>query len=94
MCPRCRRAFGLLLRRHHCRQCGGIFCDRCSSRVWPLPAAPKRVCEGCYQGLVAGHVAVAEAVTVRAAAAAAAAPARPSPRPHDALDDMDGACQR
>ncbi|KAJ3833606.1 hypothetical protein F5878DRAFT_719413 [Lentinula raphanica] len=29
-CRECRRRFGLLLRRH-CRRCGKIFCDRCSS---------------------------------------------------------------
>lgn len=29
-CRGCRRKFGLLVRRHHCRCCGLIHCDRCS----------------------------------------------------------------
>ncbi|KAG8704314.1 hypothetical protein FRC08_002295 [Ceratobasidium sp. 394] len=31
-CRGCRRRFTWLLRKHHCRRCGQIFCDRCSSR--------------------------------------------------------------
>ena len=38
-------------RRHHCRSCGGLFCDSCSSVRIPLPhlgyEEPQRVCEGC-----------------------------------------------
>lgn len=30
-CRGCRKRFGFLLRRHHCRCCGLIHCDRCSS---------------------------------------------------------------
>ncbi|CAL1539277.1 unnamed protein product [Lymnaea stagnalis] len=29
-CLSCARSFGILTRRHHCRLCGGIMCDRCS----------------------------------------------------------------
>ncbi|KAL8621156.1 hypothetical protein ACOMHN_004827 [Nucella lapillus] len=29
-CFTCLKGFGLLLRRHHCRLCGGIICDKCS----------------------------------------------------------------
>ncbi|XP_076448016.1 rabenosyn-5-like [Babylonia areolata] len=29
-CFTCLKAFGILLRRHHCRLCGGIMCDKCS----------------------------------------------------------------
>ncbi|KAF9582697.1 hypothetical protein BGW38_010874 [Lunasporangiospora selenospora] len=31
-CRECHRKFSLWLRRHHCRRCGRVFCDRCSSR--------------------------------------------------------------
>jgi len=89
-CPRCHRAFGFLLRRHHCRFCGKIFCDRCSSHEWPLPVDPKRVCDGCHQLLQRGEATAADAVTVRAIQAGA--------RPHLAgadagpdLDDVDDA---
>ncbi|KAI8351442.1 hypothetical protein EDC96DRAFT_289930 [Choanephora cucurbitarum] len=38
-CRGCRRRFGFLLRRHHCRCCGLIHCDRCSaSRAYLSPA--------------------------------------------------------
>ncbi|KAF9984060.1 hypothetical protein BGZ75_004370, partial [Mortierella antarctica] len=30
-CRECHRKFSLFLRRHHCRRCGHVVCDRCSS---------------------------------------------------------------
>jgi hypothetical protein len=38
-CRRCHRRFGLLNRRHHCRRCGLIVCDRCSPSRAYLPAS-------------------------------------------------------
>ncbi|OAD75350.1 hypothetical protein PHYBLDRAFT_132627 [Phycomyces blakesleeanus NRRL 1555(-)] len=38
-CRRCSRKFGFLVRRHHCRRCGLIVCDRCSnSRAYLSPS--------------------------------------------------------
>lgn len=52
VCFDCGRPFGLLRRRHHCRLCGQIFCQACSSRyVDGRPynlAGHLRVCEHCY----------------------------------------------
>ncbi|KAF9164685.1 FKBP12-associated protein [Actinomortierella ambigua] len=31
-CRQCSRKFSLWVRRHHCRKCGRVVCDRCSSR--------------------------------------------------------------
>ncbi|KAI8325086.1 hypothetical protein GQ54DRAFT_252028, partial [Martensiomyces pterosporus] len=31
VCRQCARRFTLFLRRHHCRRCGLVFCDSCSS---------------------------------------------------------------
>jgi WD40 repeat protein len=49
--PSCDRAFTLIERRHHCRACGSIFCNRCSSTTMPLPNRgyyqPVRVCNTC-----------------------------------------------
>ncbi|KAI8375786.1 FYVE zinc finger-domain-containing protein [Blakeslea trispora] len=36
-CRRCYRRFNFLVRRHHCRRCGQIVCDRCSSNRLKLP---------------------------------------------------------
>ena len=44
--------FSLL--KHHCRNCGGIFCNSCSDYTMPLPssAKPVRVCDACYTALL------------------------------------------
>ncbi len=31
-CNDCASSFGVLTRRHHCRVCGKLFCDRCSPK--------------------------------------------------------------
>ncbi|KAG1147305.1 hypothetical protein G6F37_004977 [Rhizopus arrhizus] len=36
-CRRCHRRFNFLVRRHHCRRCGQIVCDKCSSHRIKLP---------------------------------------------------------
>uniref|UniRef100_A0A914Z143 Hepatocyte growth factor-regulated tyrosine kinase substrate n=1 Tax=Panagrolaimus superbus TaxID=310955 RepID=A0A914Z143_9BILA len=52
-CFRCRSEFGLFNRKHHCRACGQIFCDRCSSHQLLLPQfgieKKVRVCDTCYE---------------------------------------------
>ena len=42
------------LSKHHCRNCGGIFCNSCSDYTMPLPssAKPVRVCDACYTALL------------------------------------------
>jgi len=49
-CKICTKEFSLARRRHHCRNCGGIFCDSCSDNKMKLPssAKPMRVCDNCY----------------------------------------------
>ena len=50
-CRQCKEPFGILRRKHHCRNCGDIFCHDCSSRTAILPAIdalnPLRVCDSC-----------------------------------------------
>lgn len=62
-CGHCKRKFTFFTRRHHCRSCGEIFCDLCSSTkttgVQKLTNTPfgkgyhsnsnVRVCDECYQ---------------------------------------------
>ncbi|XP_060692957.1 lateral signaling target protein 2 homolog isoform X1 [Hemiscyllium ocellatum] len=51
-CTSCKAPFTIVRRRHHCRNCGKIFCSRCSSQSAPLPwyghMKPVRVCAHCY----------------------------------------------
>jgi hypothetical protein len=50
-CTACRSDFGAFLRRHHCRNCGEIFCDKCTQGRVALTAdgdsQPVRVCDQC-----------------------------------------------
>ncbi|XP_038070837.1 lateral signaling target protein 2 homolog [Patiria miniata] len=51
-CTSCKALFTMLRRKHHCRNCGKIFCGRCSANSVPLPRygqlCPVRVCNRCY----------------------------------------------
>eukprot|EP01062_Namystynia_karyoxenos_P078614 TRINITY_DN8127_c0_g1_i1.p1 TRINITY_DN8127_c0_g1~~TRINITY_DN8127_c0_g1_i1.p1 ORF type:complete len:275 (+),score=57.45 TRINITY_DN8127_c0_g1_i1:87-911(+) len=48
-CDHCRNLFTFSRRRHHCRMCGGVFCDGCTPHRLPMPCHPKpqRVCNLC-----------------------------------------------
>lgn len=50
-CTSCGTDFGAFLRRHHCRNCGDIFCDKCTHGRIALTAEenaqPVRVCDRC-----------------------------------------------
>eukprot|EP00093_Oithona_nana_P002085 02085.XXX_5448_7795_1 [CDS] Oithona nana genome sequencing. len=52
VCNRCRVAFGMMTRQHHCRACGQVFCNKCSSKFCPLPKfgieREVRVCDPCF----------------------------------------------
>lgn len=51
-CMACASSFTPFRRRHHCRNCGGVFCGVCSSASAPLPkyglTKAVRVCRDCY----------------------------------------------
>lgn len=36
-CHRCRVAFSIVQRKHHCRACGQVFCSACTSKATSLP---------------------------------------------------------
>ncbi|KAI9239541.1 MAG: hypothetical protein BYD32DRAFT_410847 [Podila humilis] len=52
-CRICARTFNAVRRKHHCRQCGHIFCHDCSSRSIALPqlgyTKAVRVCNDCFE---------------------------------------------
>jgi hypothetical protein len=51
-CTRCDGGFGLVVRRHHCRMCGFVFCKSCCNnflKVKPTSTKEERVCNDCYK---------------------------------------------
>lgn len=54
-CTGCQTQFWLGRRKHHCRNCGRIFCADCSENSTPLPSeqlySPVRVCTTCFSKL-------------------------------------------
>ncbi|KRY48286.1 WD repeat and FYVE domain-containing protein 3 [Trichinella britovi] len=57
LCSNCHQKFTLTDRRHHCRNCGQLFCSRCSrfeSEIRHLRIRrPVRVCQSCHARLKA-----------------------------------------
>ncbi|XP_040200617.1 RUN and FYVE domain-containing protein 1 [Rana temporaria] len=53
-CKQCKKEFSISRRKHHCRNCGDIFCNTCSSNELSLPSYPKpvRVCDICHNLLL------------------------------------------
>lgn len=51
-CMACAQSFTTFRRRHHCRNCGGVFCGVCSAASAPLPKfgliKAVRVCRDCF----------------------------------------------
>ena len=54
-CLDCRVKFTFMERKHHCRNCGGVFCSSCSQYKKEIPRMkihqPVRVCKACLQSL-------------------------------------------
>uniref|UniRef100_A0AAR2KG43 RUN and FYVE domain containing 1 n=1 Tax=Pygocentrus nattereri TaxID=42514 RepID=A0AAR2KG43_PYGNA len=53
-CKQCQKEFSISRRKHHCRNCGDIYCNSCSSNELALPSYPKpvRVCDICHSLLL------------------------------------------
>ncbi|EUB57025.1 RUN and FYVE domain-containing protein 2 [Echinococcus granulosus] len=53
-CALCASPFSFSRRKHHCRNCGLIFCQECSAFKMSLPSSskPVRVCETCHNQLM------------------------------------------
>ncbi|XP_068767962.1 myotubularin-related protein 3 isoform X1 [Struthio camelus] len=54
-CYGCESTFWLASRKHHCRNCGNVFCSSCCNQKVPVPSQqlfePSRVCKLCYSSL-------------------------------------------
>ncbi|XP_042276976.1 myotubularin-related protein 3 isoform X2 [Thunnus maccoyii] len=54
-CYGCESRFWLATRKHHCRNCGNVFCASCCDQKIPVPSQqlfePSRVCKTCYSSL-------------------------------------------
>eukprot|EP00210_Caulerpa_lentillifera_P003026 g2889.t1 len=52
-CSGCKKSFGVLRSKHHCRACGMVFCDPCTSQSLTLPKlayfSERRVCQNCFE---------------------------------------------
>ncbi|XP_045212780.2 hepatocyte growth factor-regulated tyrosine kinase substrate-like [Mercenaria mercenaria] len=57
-CSRCRTTFGMVQRKHHCRACGDVVCQKCSSKNSIIPKfgieREVRVCDSCYDKINKG----------------------------------------
>ncbi|KAJ8254608.1 hypothetical protein GJAV_G00194910 [Gymnothorax javanicus] len=53
-CKLCQKEFSISRRKHHCRNCGDIYCSHCSSNELALPSYPRpvRVCDTCHSLLL------------------------------------------
>nr|XP_050026091.2 early endosome antigen 1-like isoform X2 [Dermacentor andersoni] len=52
-CTGCKKLFTVTIRKHHCRNCGNIFCNECSAKSAATASyrKPVRVCDNCYSEL-------------------------------------------
>lgn len=54
VCMCCKKTqFTMIVRRHHCRNCGAVVCNPCSPKKFLLPSStkPQRVCLDCFDHL-------------------------------------------
>uniref|UniRef100_A0A671U7A2 RUN and FYVE domain containing 1 n=1 Tax=Sparus aurata TaxID=8175 RepID=A0A671U7A2_SPAAU len=53
-CKQCQKEFSIARRKHHCRNCGDIYCNSCSGNELALPSYPRpvRVCDMCHSLLL------------------------------------------
>ena len=57
-CHECGQKFNVTNRKHHCRHCGRLLCNKCSQQQMPILkyelTKPVRTCQVCFEFLTAG----------------------------------------
>ncbi|OAD08845.1 hypothetical protein MUCCIDRAFT_128855, partial [Mucor lusitanicus CBS 277.49] len=91
VCDRCRTAFTMTNRKHHCRNCGGTFCQQCSAKTMPLPKLGinehVRVCDGCYIKLKLDKANIKPSTSTKSVSSQPVAAAAPIDKKEDDYDD-------
>jgi len=58
VCEECTNKFGITTRKHHCRHCGRLLCNKCSAKEMPIIKYNQnkavRVCDTCAEVLTVG----------------------------------------
>ncbi|XP_056274222.1 protein RUFY3 isoform X2 [Pseudoliparis swirei] len=59
VCTMCEQDDSLVKTKKQCKNCGGVFCDRCVSNELPLPSSilPEMVCSACFALLLQQYAA-------------------------------------
>ncbi|KIO21691.1 hypothetical protein M407DRAFT_28752 [Tulasnella calospora MUT 4182] len=97
VCLRCRTAFSFTNRKHHCRNCGQVFDQACSSKTLPLPqfgiAEPVRVCDSCFIKLKMKNVPKSSEDTTSRRSQSQPRPAKPKSAREQADEDLQRAIE-
>ena len=95
-CAACDESFGYILRRHHCRKCGDVFCSRCTVYRLVLQTqdgveqGEQRVCSLCMKAAIAVRCGSGGGRAAATIATAAAHSTSGQPEP-ESEPDWDGA---
>lgn len=91
-------AFSFLNRKHHCRNCGGVFTQACCQNYITLPHfginVPVRVCNGCFKNLKKGKSDAPIHKPVPGAATNAVPGSAPGTQPTAAIPDDEDDIQK
>lgn len=78
-CQACGTQFSVTTRRHHCRSCGRIYCDKCcGTRAELSDGSESRVCSTCLARASASATSVVQPTNASGSASRSASPPQPT----------------